>query len=201
MVGLEGVIFKVFAELPRAFPATSSRQASAGRPPASATTAVEASGGMAIRRPVDVHVSTSPSDGGSSRRSTPPTRPRSSQTPQAYVGRSPRADDSAGSSWPTRREDARRRLGRSFPIGLIPLGPRRRSGGPSPETHGALPSKGSSLTVLHADRAGVSQSTRRSGEHRLYPGLRSQTAQSEAASSVGGVFKVTLNSSYGCRGG
>jgi hypothetical protein len=136
-----------------------------------------------------------------SRRSTPPTRPRSSQTPQAYVGRSPRADDSAGSSWPTRREDARRRLGRSFPIGLIPLGPRRRSGGPSPEAHGALPSKGGSLTVFHADRAGFSRSARRSGEHRLQPGSRPQTAQSEAASSVGGVFKVALNSSYGCRGG
>jgi len=106
-----------------------------------------------------------------SRRSTPPTRLRSSQTPQAYVGEFPGADDSAGSSRPTRREDARRRLGQSFPIGLIPLGPRRRSGGPSPEAHGALPSKGGSLTVLHADRAGVSQSTRRSGEHRLYPGL------------------------------
>ncbi len=184
-----------------AFPATSPRQASAGRPPASATTAVETSGGTAIRRPVDVHVSTSPSYGESSRRSTPPTRPRSSQTPQAYVGGFPRADDSAGSSWPTRREDARRRLGRSFPTGLIPLGPRRRSGGPSPEAHGALPSKGGSLTVFHADRAGFSRSARRSGEHRLQPGSRPQTAQSEAASSVGGVFKVALNSSYGCRGG
>ena len=140
MVGLEEPFLRLLQNLlGLGLPATSPRQASAGRPPASATTAVETSGGTAIRRPVDVHVSTSPSYGGVR------------GAPRRQRGRGPRR---------TRRPTSAGSLG--------PMTRRGRAGRPDARTHAGGSDEafrpGSSLWVPRGGAA--AQAQRRTA---LYP--------------------------------